>query len=72
MERSKLVRTPDNIDNLKEKFHKTDIIYLCTPERANTKWKYYKLTNVTVFAALLKDLPMGCKDTVLSEPLLKN
>ena len=41
-------------------------------ERANTKWNFYKLTNVTVFAALLKYLPMGCKDTVLPEPLLKN
>ena len=27
---------------------------------------------MTVFAALLKDIPMGCKDTVLPEPLLKN
>ena len=31
----------------------------------------FKLTNVTVFAALLKDIPMGCKDTVLPEPLLR-
>ena len=30
------------------------------------------MTNLTVFAALLKDLPMGCKNAVLSEPLLKN
>ena len=49
-----------------------DIIDLCTRERANTKWKFYKLTNVTVFAALLKVIPMGCKDTVLPEPLLRN
>ena len=48
-----------------------DIIDLCTPERANTKWKFYKLTNVTVFATLLKDTPMGCKDTVLPEPLVE-
>ena len=41
-------------------------------ERANTKWKFYKLTNLTVFAALLKDVPMGCKDSVLPEPLLEN
>ena len=27
---------------------------------------------MTVFAALLKDVPMGCKDSVLPEPLLKN
>jgi len=38
----------------------------------NTKWRFYKLTNLTVFAALLKDVPMGCKDAVLPEPLLKN
>ena len=38
----------------------------------NTKWRFYKLTNLTVFAALLKDVPMGCKDAVLPEPLLRN
>ena len=49
-----------------------DVIDLCTRERANTKWKFYKLTNVTVFEAPLKDITRGCKDTVLPEPLLKN
>ena len=38
----------------------------------NTKWRFYILTNLTLFAALLKDVPMGCKDAVLPEPLLKN
>ena len=38
----------------------------------NTKWRFYKLTNLTVFAALLKDVPMGCKDAVLPELLLRN
>ena len=51
---------------------KMDNIDLCTQERANTKWKFYKLANVTTFAAILKDIPMGCRDTVLPEPLLKN
>ena len=37
----------------------------------NTKWRFYKLTNLTVFAALLKDVPMGCKNAVLPEPLLR-
>ena len=67
MERSKLVCTPDNITN-----HKKDIVDLCTRQRANTKWKLYKLTNLTVFAALLKDVPIGCKNSVLPDPLLKN
>ena len=69
MERSKLVCTPDDIANLKKKLQKMDIIDLCTRERANTKWKFYELTNLTVFAALLKDLLLGCKDSVLPEPL---
>ena len=72
MEKSKLVCTPDDISNLKEKLQKMDIVDLCTRERANTKWKFYKLTNLTVFSALVKDVPMGCKDCVLPEPLLKN
>ena len=33
---------------------------------------FFKLTNVTIFAALLRDIPMGCKDAVLSEFLLKD
>ena len=32
----------------------------------------YKLTILTVFASLLKDVPMGRKDAVLLEPLLRN
>ena len=38
----------------------------------NTKWRFYKLTNLTVFAALLKDVPMVCKNAILPEPQLKN
>ena len=72
MERSKLVRTPDDVTNLKEKLQRMDIVDFCTRERANTKWNFYKLTNLTVFAALLKDIPLGFKDSVLPEPLLKN
>ena len=55
----------------KRKYRKW-ILLIFTRERANTKWKLYKLTNLTAFAALLKDVPMGCKDSVLPEPLLKN
>ena len=49
-----------------------DIVDICTRERANTKWKFYKLTNSTIFASLLKDVLMSCKDTVSPEPLLRN
>ena len=40
--------------------------------QTNTEWKFYKLTNLTVFETLLRDVPMGGKDSVLPEPLLKN
>ena len=49
-----------------------DIVGICTRERAKTMCKLYKLTNSTIFASLLKDVRMGCKDTVFPEPLLKN
>ena len=51
---------------------KTDVIESCTKERCNTNWRFFKLTNLTIFAALLRDIPMGCKDTVLHESLLKS
>ena len=72
MERSKLVCTQADMTNLKDRMQKMDIVDICTRERSNTKWKFYKLTNLTIFASLLKDVPMGFKDTVLPEPLLKN
>ena len=72
MERSKLVCTQADMTNLKDRMQKMDIVDICTRERANTKWKFYKLTILTIFASLLKDVPMGCKDTILHEPLLRN
>ena len=71
LDRSKLVCTRDKSEKLKLFFNKTDVIEFCSRERTNTIWSFYKLTNLTVFAALLKDVPMGCKDAVLPEPLLK-
>ena len=72
LEQSKLVSNKDDMAKLKEILKKTDVIESCTKERANTKWRFFKLTNLTIFAALLKDIPMGCKDAVLPESLLEN
>ena len=69
---SKLVCTQADMNNRKNRKQKMVIVHICTRERANTKWKIYKLTNLTIFASLLKDVPMGCKDTILPEPFLKN
>ena len=72
LDRSKHVCTHDNLAKLKDFLNKTDVIGSCSQERMNTKWRFYKLTNLTVFAAVLKDVPMGCKDAVLPETLLKS
>ena len=72
LEQSKLVSNKDDMAKLKEILKKTDGIESCTKERSNTKWRFFKITNLTIFAALLKDIPMGCKDAVLPESLLKN
>ena len=44
----------------------------CTQEHQNTKRRFQLITNVTIFAALLKNFPMGCPDYVLPEPLLRH
>ena len=72
MERSKLVCTQADMTNLKSRMQKLDIVDICTREITKTKWKFYNPTNSTIFASLLKNVPMGCKHTVLLEPLLKN
>ena len=72
LEQSKFVSNKDDMAKLKEILNKTDVIESCTKERSNTKWRFFKLTNLTIFAALHRDIPMGCKDAVLRESLLKN
>ena len=69
---SNLVCTHDDLTKLKEFLNKTDVIESCIRERKNTKWRFYKLTNLTLFAALLKGVPMGCKNVVLPEQFLEN
>ena len=65
LEQSKLVSNKDDLLKLKEILKKTDVIESCTKERSNMNWRFFKLTNLTIFAALLRDIPMGCKDAVL-------
>ena len=72
LEQPKLVSYKDDMAKLKEILKKTDVIESCTKERFNTKWRFFKLTNLTIFAALPRDIPTGCKDAVLPESLLRN
>ena len=72
LERSKLVGTAEDLTKIKNLLSNTNFIESCTRQRANTVLKFYKLTNVTLFAALLQEVLMGRIDTVLPDPLLKN
>ena len=63
--------TKADMTNIQNKVNKQDIIEVCTQERHRTKWRFKLITNVTIFAALLKNVPMGCRDSVIPEPLLR-
>ena len=71
-EQSKLVSNKGDMAKLEEILKKTDVIESCTKDRSNTKWRFFKLTNLAIFAVLLRHIPMGCKDAVLPESLLRN
>ena len=72
LEQSKLVSNKDDMAKMKEILKKTDVIESCTKERSHTKWRFFISTNLTKFAALLRDIPMGCKDAILPQSLLRN
>ena len=72
LEQSKVVSNKDDMAKLKKTLKKNDVIESCTKERSNTKWRFFKQKNLPIFAALLRDIPMGCKDAVLPQSLLKN
>ena len=52
LDRSKLVCTHDDLAKMKHFLNKTYVIESWTRERMKTKWRFYKLTKLTVFAAL--------------------
>ena len=67
-----LICTKVDLTSIQMKVNKQDINEVCTQERQNTEWRFKLITNVTIFAALLKKLPMGCPDSVIPDPLLRN
>ena len=70
-EKSHLLCTKADLISIQGKNEKYDIVEQCTQERQNSKWRFKLITTVTFFAALLKNIPMGCPDSVLPESLLK-
>ena len=78
LDRAHLLSNKNDLLNLQSEIGKFDLIETCTQERRqkpvdrNSKWRFALITNVTIFAALLKNIPLGCLDSVLPEPLLRN
>ena len=66
------VCTKDDLTKEKDVLNQIYVIESCSREKMNTKWRLCKLTNLTAFAALLKDVPMCCKHAVSPEPLFEN
>ena len=64
--------TADHLTKTRNLLSNTDVFESCTEERADTNLEFHKLSNVSIFAALLKEVPMGCKDILSPGPLLKN
>ena len=71
LDRSEFTCTQEDLAKLMDFLSQVDVIESCTRKRMNTKWRFFKLTNITVFVAFVQDVPMGSRDTVLPEPLLK-
>ena len=70
--RAFLLSNRNDLLNIQKEIEILDLIETCTQERQNSKWRLTVITNVTVCAALLKNIPIGCTDSPLPEPLLRN
>ena len=69
-DKSHLHCTKANLLTIQEKIEK--FVGQCTQERQSTSWRFKLITNVTIFAGVLKHIIMWCPDTVLPEPLLRH
>ena len=69
-EKCHLLCSKGDLVSLQDRIEKMDLVEKCAQERENTKWRFALTTNVTMFCALLKNIPMGCIDAVLPEQLL--
>ena len=57
--------------SLQDRIEKMDLVEMYAQEREKTKWQFALTTNVKIFCALLKNIPMGFIDAVLPELLLR-
>ena len=63
-------RLQKNVTRVKTLQSEFDLNQSSTRQQANTRWKFYKLTEVTLSAVLLHKVPTGCKNAVLPDELI--
>ena len=71
MEKYKLLITGDDLKHFKAMIAPKNVITACPRGMDNTQWQFWELPNVTVFAILGKNTPMGCRNALLQDHLLK-
>ena len=71
LERSLLIANKEDMTEFQQRLDDLKIVELSTRERSSTKWKWLFTTNVAILAALLKSVPVGCKDILLPPNLVK-
>ena len=54
LDRSKPVCTRDHLAKLKDLLNKSDVIESCSRERSSSKWRFYKVTSLTVLQLFSK------------------
>ena len=59
--RAKLLATTEDMTKVKNLISNNDLTESRTRERSYRKWNFCQLTKVTIFAALLEGIPVGCK-----------
>ena len=60
------------LDNIIAKFSLEDFVETATRKRPNTKWKFAFATNMTVFAAILNEIPLSAQNLEIPSRILKN
>ena len=70
-EKSHLLCSKGNLVSLEDRIDKMDLVETSARERENTKWQFALTTHLTIFCALLKNIPTECIDAVLPETLLR-
>ena len=69
---AQILSNEEDLNNIIAKLSVTDFVESATRERPNTKWKFAFSTNVTIFAATLDQIPMGCCNLEMPSCILKN